>query len=97
MKLIELDGQKSYVIRATGHESNEVKPANGTDFRLEEMKAIVGGYIEIVFSIKANEKYIMVVNEEGFLEGLPYNSVASLLAGMSICGDVLVCPRQAIK
>lgn len=39
-----------------------VQPANGTDFKLEEMQAIVGGDIELVF---LNETEIMVVNEEG--------------------------------
>lgn len=39
-----------------------VQPANGSDFTLEEMQAIVGGYIELV---ELDGNTTMVVNEEG--------------------------------
>lgn len=39
----------------------EVTPANGTNFTLEEMQSIVGGYIQIIFL--GNGK-VMVINEE---------------------------------
>lgn len=48
-----------------------VQPKNGKDFTLKELKAIVGGYIEI---IRMNDKY-MVVNEEGKLDQLPCNGI----------------------
>lgn len=48
-----------------------VQPKNGKDFSLKELKAIVGGYIEI---IRMNDKY-MVVNEEGKLDQLPCNGI----------------------
>ncbi len=51
-----------------------VQPANGTDFTLEEMQAIVGGDIELVF---LNETEIMVVNEEGKINDLAYNPAAT--------------------
>ena len=73
----------------------ELNPKNGTDFSLEELQKIVGGYIEIV---NLNEEYIMVVNEEGKLLGLPANPSATIIARQGlIVGDVLVCRREEVK
>ena len=70
-----------------------VQPANGTDFKLEEMQAIVGGDIEI-----------MVVNEEGKVHGLKHNPTATRIFKENhpslsdyIVGDVLVCKEEQIK
>lgn len=71
-----------------------VKPKNGTDFSLEELQAIVGGYIEIIY-VKGND--IMVLNEEGKLIGLPINGKASRMAGEVIVGNVLVCDTKMVK
>lgn len=78
-----------------------VQPANGTDFTLEEMQAIVGGDIELVF---LNETEIMVVNEEGKINNLAYNPAATHIfkgnhpgASDYIVGDVLVCNDEQIK
>lgn len=78
-----------------------VQPANGTDFTLEEMQAIVGGDIELVF---LNETEIMVVNEEGKINDLAYNSAATRIlienhpsVSDYIVGDVLVCDNKQIK
>lgn len=54
-----------------------VQPANGTDFKLEEMQAIVGGDIELVF---LNDTEIMVVNEEGKVHGLKHNPTATRIS-----------------
>lgn len=70
------------------------KPENGADFQLDELKEIVGGWIEIV---RCPDDWIMVVNEEGQLLNLPYNPVASLIAGQPIVGDVLYCKSRQIK
>ena len=53
--------------------SQEVQPANGTDFQLDELRRVVGGHIEI---IPCRDGRIMVLNEEGKLEGLPRNDQA---------------------
>lgn len=76
-----------------------VEPANGTDFSLDEMKAIVGGYIEI---LPIGENLLMVCNEEGKLIGLPTNEIATLYAlanGILDCiaGDVLICDSNQIR
>ena len=83
-------------IYKTNGEVIETTPKNGKDFSLEEMQAIVGGYIEIVY---LDNGQIMVVNEEGKINGLPLNENASMLVGYTdlIMGDVLVCDSNQIK
>lgn len=75
-------------------------PSNGTDFSLEEMQTIVGGYIELV---ELNDTDTIVLNEEGKLNGLPLNIEAtkvfrSYYPGSNdiIVGDVLVCKTEQI-
>lgn len=78
----------------------EVSPKNGTDFSLEELQTVVGGYIEIVY---LDDGEIMVVNEEGKLNGLSVNGVAtSYLLTHSDCndiivGDVIVCDSCQVR
>lgn len=76
-------------------------PKNGKDFQLEEMQAVVSGYIEVVY---LDDGLIMVVNEEGKLNGLAINWNATKLYREShpwcndiIVGDVLVCDYTEIK
>jgi hypothetical protein len=77
----------------------DVKPNNGTDFSLEELQEIVGGYIEIV-SLMDDE--IMVINEEGKLIDLPFNETATQMYQEVdgfydyIAGDVLVCDSNMV-
>lgn len=46
----------------------------GQHATLEEMQAIVGGYIQIIY-LKDNN--VLVVNEEGKMNNLPYNELAT--------------------
>lgn len=77
----------------------DVKPNNGTDFSIEELQDIVGGFIEIV-SLMGNE--IMVINEEGKLIDLPFNETATQMYQEVdgfydyIAGDVLVCDSNMV-
>ena len=78
----------------TNGEITNVTPKNGTDYKYEERKEFVGGYIEIV---PINDHEIMVVNEEGKLNNLPVNYIASLLYKYdTICGNVLVCDDSEV-
>lgn len=78
----------------TNGEITNVTPKNGTDYKYEELKEFVGGYIEIV---PINDHEIMVVNEEGKLNNLPVNHIASLLYMYdTICGNVLVCDDSEV-
>lgn len=83
--------------------SQEVQPANGRSFELAELQAIVGEgatrhYIEIVPC--KDKSHILVINEEGKLEGLEINVAASELAALptqaelnelkALMGDALI-------
>lgn len=88
------------IIKTNGTRQS-VQPDNGTDFTLEEMQGIVGGDIELVF---LNETETMVLNEEGKVNALAYNSAATRIFRENhpsvsdyIVGDVLVCNNEQIK
>ena len=91
------------IIKADGT-TIKVEPKNGTDFSLEELNEIVNGYIEIVWFRDGSDQ-IMVLNEEGKFEGLPYNHQATIIAQQgkaisltdNIVGDVLLCHKDLIK
>ncbi|MBE6244242.1 MAG: DUF3846 domain-containing protein [Bacteroidales bacterium] len=84
----------------------DVMPANGKDYQLDELQKIVGGFIEIV---DLSGGQIMVINEEGKLYGLDKNNEAtgrfreSVLRRFGyktkdyIVGDVLVCNSNEVK
>ena len=78
----------------------ETAPKNGTDFQLEELKSIVGGYIEIV---NLRDGRLICLNEEGKLYNLPYNYKATDILRAAfrtndfIVGDVLVCKEDEIQ
>ena len=77
-----------------------VKPENGKDFKYEELRNFVGGYIETVY-LKNNE--IMIVNEEGKINDLDINENATNVYIQSygvmdiIVGDVLLTKIKNIK
>lgn len=71
-------------IKSNGKET----PLHGAKIGLNEAQAYVGGYIEEVRGI--GNGGIMIVNEEGRLENLPLNAVASEIARKQIVGDVLI-------
>lgn len=80
----------------------QVKP-KGKTFSLEELQKFVGGYIEIVYL--ADGKLCMVVNEEGKINHLPINPIATRLYNLFkpessydyIVGNVLICGSNEIE
>jgi hypothetical protein len=58
------------------------------DNTLEAMQKIVGGYIEVVRLpyLPTGERFLMVVNEEGMLMGLPQNR-GQLVGNMFACAE----------
>lgn len=58
----------------TNGEKITVESKNGTDFNYEELRSFVDGPIEVVY-LKNNE--ILIVNEEGKLNGLELNTNAT--------------------
>lgn len=98
---------RSYVIKPNG-ETTPILPKKRhdlqpNDFSLEELQEIVGGYIQVVRlePDAQGNAWIMVLNEEGKLKGLPFNAEASKLyqhgAVDPIVGTVLVCPTEMVK
>ena len=88
--------KKAFIITSDSR-SNAVLPENGTDFSLGELNKIVGGHIEVVW---IDDDHIMVLNEEGKLNGLPFNMAATLLYNNPndyIVGDVLFCHKSMVK
>jgi hypothetical protein len=75
-------------------------PKNNKVFTLEELKSVVGGYIEIV---PIGKSTFMVVNEEGKLLNLPINEGATRVYRASrntddfIVGNVLICSNKEIE
>ena len=88
------------IIKVNG-EVIETRPANGKDYTLEEMQGIVGGYIEMLWS--ADGKEVMVLNEEGKLDGLDCNDKATEWFEENygdydyVVGDVLICDQSHVK
>lgn len=79
-------------------ERESVKPRYKSVFSLNELQKYVNGYIAI---ISLNNGFIMVVNDEGLINGSKYNPVASLLSltlGGTGCiyGNVLLCKNNEI-
>lgn len=61
------------------------------DKKLEKLKALVGGYIEPIYSPDWPNSIIMVANEEGIIENLPWNGLAPLVAGILGCNVLGFC------
>ena len=79
--------------------SVEVEPQNGSYFTLEELQGFVGGYIELAYLL---EQEIMVLNEEGKVNGLDTNKEATTIAqkaGLAdiIVGNVLIINQDQIR
>lgn len=97
---MELIPNKAYHITVAG-KIEEIRPANGEDFELEEVQSRVEGYMEVV---RINDEQIMIVNEEGKF-GKPYNMFATAIAHLHqaiaeqdyICGDVVICPSKMLQ
>ena len=69
-----------------------VHPASGAAaFTLAELQATVGGWIEVVRV--GGSEWLLVVNEEGLIEGLPDNVIATAITGARIVGDAVLCSR----
>lgn len=74
----------------------EVAPAEGPTFTLQELQAIVGGYIE---ALRLGALWLFL-NEEGKLHSLPLNERATALMRGRIAdddwivGDVILCTPQ---
>lgn len=65
-----------------------INPKNGTDFTLEEVYKYVGSPVQLL-DISENE--YALINEEGKIRDMEYNSLATeLLDGILLPGDYIV-------
>ena len=87
------------IIKTTG-EVIETQPKNGTDFSLEELQTIVGGYIEVV---SLRDGRLVCCDEQGKCKGKDRNHKATDIFQAALptrdflVGDVLVCDVNEIK
>lgn len=89
---------QTMIIKADGGIKSE-KPYQSGKFTLEEMQTAVNGLVEMIWLDR--HKAYMLVNEEGKLLGLPFNSMATVLYEEQfgentdiIVGDVLIVQKD---
>ena len=70
-------------IKADG--TTETVRAAGAKWSLEELQALVGGYIEKMPGVP----FTMLMNEEGLLRDLPVNGTATMLVRKALAGQTL--------
>ena len=83
----------TYILKLStdGHITRE--PFNA-DKSLESLQSIVGGYIE-AFPLNGFDEFDFYCNEEGKLEGLPFNPIMLGVCDYDIiCGNVAVCKHD---
>jgi len=83
---------------STNGDVKSVKPKNNKTFSLKELQSYVDGYIQIV---KTRDDRLMIMNEEGRNNNLPYNEIATSLyiygSHDVVVGDVLVTDKELIS
>lgn len=84
---------KAMLISTTGT-IEFVKPKAVT-FELNEVQKLVQGYIEI-YPIRIPNQ-IVVVNEEGLIIGMAFNTIAKIAFGIDAVGPVLICPKKIFE
>lgn len=92
---------KDIIIKTNG-EVIQTEPFDGKCYSLDELRNIVGGFIEIEYKELTDNK-MMVINLQGKRYELPYNKVATALYKSAdpdfsdkVVGDVLVCDSEHI-
>ena len=70
----------------------------GLHVTLEEMQKCVGGYVEFIY---LEDDLVLVVNEEGLINNLPHNEIATKILSLegetNIVCDVLLIGTNFIK
>jgi hypothetical protein len=108
MGLKAFDAQKAVTIAVDGT-ITEVAPANGTDFKLEELHRLAECEMVEVIYLRLpgypRGSHVMVLDEEGKVSRHPklFNDLATVLARSVvhpndyIAGPVLVCLAEMVK
>lgn len=74
-----------------------IKPKNGTDFTLDELRNLIGCNLIEIIHIGEGTNTIMVVDEEGAINGSVLNKLVSSVYGHPIFGNVVVCKESEVK
>ena len=79
----------AFLLHVNGRRES-VSPVHPPSFSLEELQRFVCGYIEVV---TLSDGRLLIINEEGKIENLPYNVEATMLvADVLFPGDYIVGP-----
>lgn len=88
------------LLRTDGTRQN-IAPQNGTDFQLEELHALLGGYVEVV---KLDDGRLLLVNDNGKIKQLAINPQATVLLweftdslADVIVGDAVLCNDHEVR
>lgn len=81
----------------------DITPKNNIDFKLEELKEYIEGFLEVIY-LKDTEN-IMIIDEEGKIKDLPFNKEATIIAMKNnsiypndyITGNAIVCKFEEFK
>lgn len=83
------------ILYSVNRTEKEVFPKNGSDFQLDELYEIIG--CELVQIISLGLGYILVVDEEGAINGSELNNDVSWALGYPIYGNALQCKESEVK
>lgn len=84
------------IIKINGDKVNII-PKDGFKLSLAQMQEAVEGFIELVPVCNPNyADKMMFCNEDGHRLGKEFNSIASMMAGHPILGNVLVCEKGEV-
>lgn len=84
---------KAELISTTG-ERKLIVPTNGSDFSLEELYTVLG--CKMIEVVPVGQR-ILIADEEGLLVAKQLNRTASMIAGMAIVGDVVLCDDEMLR
>ncbi len=94
MKLPEIPQNHAVIIEAGSRDTNVEEILYP---QLDWLQKHVGGYIERIPVNIADKPYEVYVNEEGLIQKLPYNEMASHIVNMALVGNVVIVPFGEIK
>lgn len=102
---IALLQKEAMIIKTDGSDKTAIPAKRADDFKLPQLQKIVGGLIDVIRLQGEMEGWIMVINDEGKINGNKMNLIATVIARGTesifnndwIAGDVLVCRDEMVK
>lgn len=94
MNLTTLAEGQAMIVRVAESEPEVLPLPENT---LEFYQKHVDGYIEVVSFSKSGKPYKSIFNEEGLIQNLPYNELASHYLGFAVVGNVVIINDSDLK